>query len=678
MNWKDGRFRVQSFSPSGFMRIVNIKLKSYLLDPSQVNENALGNAWKQFLWEWGGTVPRPPLDDVSALNWTFLPKVDGQTFYNQNLDGRLSSHGPARVNRVMPQLTTSSPEIFNALAGTFCALTMDNPSRFRSSRHSGLLYFAASILYRASARTTTQDLQQRMEAIRDTNRKSTLVTHSTSKFLAALKNMQAHAIIVVSCHSKFDETLVREVFTYAMVESVVDKYVAMLERLTVNFVSYKVDAILESATETFSVLRQHWMSKEEARQYSWTHLPARLYTSFMRVGYVLDRPQFSKDIWKMMIDSGIRPGLKQFTTAIKGAGNVKDARQVELLWSMMLRSGLHVDDQAWTSRIGATLQTGKFSIGLGLLREWGELLEGNKKDGPKPSIFTLNVALSALTDAKHAINAQLIQDVLDWAAAKGIQADAFTCNILLSLFTKTGQIVPALDLLRQMKTNGVAPDVVTFTTLLNSLFSGKHDLHLSLEERDKIVLGIIELMESASVAPNDHLLAALVRGALSDKIDPTIADAVMKYAISGGKRIYGRLATVLLNFFFTEGNMDSVHVLWKELNTADLQADRYFFSRMVEGFAAAGELQYMAFFLNRMVKNGMSPTWCTLSSALSASTQQESRVIAERVIAEARVALSKGTLSFQENDPKQRLFLAIAHSYGLPNVHISNDTLFAR
>jgi pentatricopeptide repeat protein len=101
--------------------------------------------------------------------------------------------------------------------------------------------------------------------------------------------------------------------------------------------------------------------------------------------------------------------------------------------------------------------------------------------------------------------------------------------------------------------------------------------------------------------------------------------------------------------------------LWNHVNNANMQADAYFFNRMVEGFAKAGELHLMVIFLTRMIKNGMSPTWHTLISALSVSTEVGTRNIATRIVAATYYA-SKATTP--DDSRKERLFWDLAESYG--------------
>src|ERR1700760_4253996 len=125
----DSSLRVASFTPKGFQRKVYTSLIDYLKNRTSQNENQIVNVWKDFIWQWGGSVQRPCLPEISGLDWTFLPQVNGASFYNSASDGRSTSYGPWRIRVAMPLLTRSSPDIFTSLLGTFWALLLEWPSR---------------------------------------------------------------------------------------------------------------------------------------------------------------------------------------------------------------------------------------------------------------------------------------------------------------------------------------------------------------------------------------------------------------------------------------------------------------------------------------------------------------------------------------------------------------------
>jgi pentatricopeptide repeat protein len=578
----------------------------------------------------------------------------------------------------MPLLTWSSPDIFTTLLGTFCALLLDRPSRNLLENHGPFLNFAASMIYRSSTSSSQYHLLKDIMP-------HGIPTDVWSKFNSVLVDAHSHATIVLACSKISMDDLNDKNLDTERIEAVEESYVAKLERLTVGLRSLKLEAIWKDAHQVFSVFNGYWLSsKVTESKKERGKLTANLYLSFMRAGYLLDRYSFAVEVWNEMVQMGVTPEIKHLTTAIRGAGGLKDPHQIEKLWQMLVQSGMKTDDPVWTARIAATIQAGNLNKGLTMLLQMGHVWlksknpQNGKKSGivngnvpPKPSVITLNVALSALSRAKSP-DLQLIRSLINWAASLDIKPDTATYNIILSMFARAGKISSAIDVLDQMRSQVIPPDVITYTSLLSALFKLDSTILIGREERTDAVIRIISLMESDSIVPNDHTLAMLLVGALQGFADPKLSGAILTYARFAGRRIYGRLATTLLKCYFElpSPNLDSVLDLWNHINTADLQADTHFFDQMVQGLASAGRLDLMASFLDRMVKNGMSPTWSTLLSALSVSTEHRHKAIAEMVVSQAKKAVRDGELSSrQPNLPdgaiKERLFWALARLYEL-------------
>jgi pentatricopeptide repeat protein len=662
--------RVATFTPKGFERHAYTQLANYIALRTPQNEADLLNCWKDFLWQWGSAEQRPQFEGIAGLDWSFLPQINGRTFYNTTLDGRSTAYGSWRIRLALPLLTGSAPNIFDCLLGTFCALLMERNSLEFYRSHGSFLYFAACMIYRVS-------LTASRIALLDTLGHFELPPDQQGRFSLALDHAQAHSTIVLAC-SKLDASELSEMeLDGARVDALEEHYIAKLERLAVGGQPLKLRTIWQDAHHTFDVYNTEWTGTDLAASRSEpTKLTPNLYLSFMRVGYLLGRQLLATEAWNEMTKLGVKPDIKHITTAIKGAGTLKEPAHIASLWQMVVQSGIRTDDQVWSARIGATIQSGNFTKGLAILEEmgdaWSQSVKTTRKpDGtvihanvhsPKPTTSTLNVAISALANA-NVLDFNCIQNLIKWAASIGIQSDTVTCNAVISMFVRSGRIGSAFGILGQMESQHIPPDVVTCTMLISRLLTGQDISSLTQEERTDAVIRIIELMERHSIVPNDRTLAALLKGALSGSIDHRLSSAIIAFARSNGQKFYGRLATELLEYILQSPSHDVQPILslWNHVNNANMQTDAYFFNRMVEGFAKAGELRLMVIFLTRMIKNGMSPTWHTLLSALSVSTEVGTRNIATRIVA-ATYHASKATTP--DDSRKERLFWDLAESYG--------------
>jgi pentatricopeptide repeat protein len=681
---KAAAWRPASFTPDPFLRRLKSHLLFYLQNPNWRNEKQLLNAWKKYLWEWGGLEPRPRLSGISALDWSFLPHVDGASFYNTSSDGRSVSHGPWRVRSALPQLAKLSTEVFTAFLGTFCALMMESPTRPSLMRHWPFLYLAASISYRAST-VKSQELLSEM--------KRDIPSDRWHQFSSILEHAHHHATIVLAYRKLQSNGLDESNWADTVTEALERNYVARIERLTIGVQPMKLEALWRDAHETFRAFNITWLSESDRKDtQAPTKLTSRIYLSFMRVGFLLGHSSFANKAWNEMISYGLKPDLRHFTTAIKGAGTLKDAAQVEKLWQLITSSGIDTDDKVWAARIGATIQAGNFEKGLTLLEDMGKSwssfaeVSGKGRAGQhdtghapsKPTIATLNVALLALS-AQDPPNIARMQRLLNWASNLGIRSDIISCNIFLSMFARLGHFQSAIDLLKQMRSSGVIPDKFTYSSLIYALLASDR---ISSKERTAIALVFMKMMESQALTPNDHILSALLKGSLSGSLEPPIGQAVLSYAGSHGSIVYGRVATALLEHYIDSPAVDinSLQSLWNHVNNANLQVDAYFFNRMVQGFATLGQLDLMTFFLIRMVKTGMPPTWSTLLAALSVSLGKDDGQIAQVVVEQADKAIHGDRLLLSqqhspEDDQKRKLFYSLARRYGFDIEQFPNSAI---
>jgi pentatricopeptide repeat protein len=662
--------RLASHTPKGFQRLAYIRLANYIACRSPQNEADLLNGWKDFLWQWGASEQRPHFDGIAAMDWTFLPQIDGGSFYNSSFDGQVTKHGPWRIRQAMPLLTTSSSDIFTCLVGTFCALSIESHDLDFFQSHGAFLYFAACMIYRVSLTTSRPLLEEKLEAF-------DLTSEQRRVFISALHNAHTHSTIVLACSKlNFSELTGTEVDA-ARVEALEDHYVAKLERLTIGVQALKLQTIWEDAHRTFRIYRTDWAGVNgSTRDLEHSKLTPKMYLSFMRVGYLLKRQSFAIEAWNEMTRLGVKPDIKHITTAIKGAGALRDQSQVESLWQMLVQSGLQTDDQAWSVRIGATMQSGDFAKGLALLQEmgnsWSQAAMMASKvnydsasaalNTPKPTTRTLNVAIAALSNAKL-IDFGCIQSLLKWATSLGIQSDTVTCNMIISMFVRSGKFKSALGILGQMESHHISPDVVTCTVLVSGLLTSQDISAISKHDRTDAVVRIIELMEKHSIVPNHRTLAVLLKGALDGSFDQQLSSSIIAFARSNGQKLYGSLATVLLEHILQSSSHDiqPILALWNHVNNADMQADAYFFNTMVQGFAKANQVNLMVAFLTRMIENGMPPTWHTLLSALSVSTQERDREVTTKIVAATEYASKASTL---DDSRMERLFCDLAQAYG--------------
>jgi pentatricopeptide repeat protein len=390
-----------------------------------------------------------------------------------------------------------------------------------------------------------------------------------------------------------------------------------------------------------------------------TVMPLKLYHLFIRAAYRMRNHNAAVEIWNDMVVNGVQPTVTHWTEMIHGAGSMKDLDAVENMWQRMLDAGVKPDAVAWTARIRSTMRCARTNRGLSLLEEWSRewvtaaetylSAKGVKKDlvhmgdlpgVSKPTPQTLNTVLKGLIDKRQH---KRIQQLMGWAASCGILPDEYTFNLLIGMHMQDGEVAEAMAILDQMPAQKIEPSVVTFTILIDGIYQSDAASLMTPDAQATIAEQVLEAMENRGTEANLVTYGALINGLLHHQnIDA--AKKVLAHMHARGKAVPPQVHTVLMKYFFNHYNTESGSVkdLWANLNTADLKEDALFFNTMVQGFANAHEFDLTLRFLSKMARNGMDPSWTTLTVAVKALMDAGQRDRVQAIVDGAATAVARG------------------------------------
>ena len=619
-----------------------------------------------------------------SVDWSHLPKISGQTFYNDQTTGYVVGSVPMRLGRVLPRFTKQyHHQLSSSVLATFALLGPHKDASTglfnrESSEHKPLMLVLSSILYRTDIARPAQFIENVLTENSVGNVGPLL--QSVASFMDLVQNTPFMAMMMLSTESG----------GIASNNSGLDVAHDALE----NHFSKLVERIDEKAR--YGDLEKVWANAKSAFDLlgkgSQKAMSAQLYHLFIRASYRSGNPGAAIEVWNDMISAGIKPTISQWTEMILGAGRQKDVEAVEKMWQRMLDSGMVPDAQAWTVRIRAMIMCGKTKKGLNLLEEWSrdwvsaaEASIASQKASqkvdiplshmtdmpgiPKPNSRTLNSVLNVLVFRR---DHNQIQQLLGWAASMGISTDIFTFNKLMNMHLEDGCVKEAIAILDQMPGQGVQPDVATFTMLIDGIYKSEAGAEMTLEQQQNFATEVLEMMEKLGTEANLITFGALINGLLNNG-NLEAAKSVLLYMEDRGKPCPPQIHTVLMKYFFSQEEPDTASVkdIWQKVNTADLKADSLFFNTMVQGFASVNEFDLTLQFLTKMSRNGMDPTWTTLSTALRALVDAGQRDRAQAIVDGAASAMARGSMgigsgSMKGTSERQRdAFWALAESVGM-------------
>jgi pentatricopeptide repeat protein len=241
----------------------------------------------------------------------------------------------------------------------------------------------------------------------------------------------------------------------------------------------------------------------------------------------------------------------------------------------------------------------------------------------KPTIEVVNGALSAFMQLPLRFDQKLqsMQKILQWAGRFGIKPNVYTYNILMALYVEAGDYPTIFKLLRQMEHEGIEGDLATYTTIIRAAFSGQRFDNLSQSQQANRILAIFAELEKGGVKLSDRLYSIAIDRLLKAygniSAARTVIDHMSARNISPEPAVYASLIT----HYFQESppNIEAVDgLLLRVFGPPRARTDKYFFDRVIEGYATHGEVGKMMSVLARMSSHGNQPGYRALTSIVKA------------------------------------------------------------
>ncbi|KAF2793699.1 hypothetical protein K505DRAFT_305303 [Melanomma pulvis-pyrius CBS 109.77] len=377
-------------------------------------------------------------------------------------------------------------------------------------------------------------------------------------------------------------------------------------------------------------------------------IPEQLYNSLLTGFMALSLPERSVEVWNHIIASGINPDVKTWTAMLDGCSRARDLDGLNAIWARLLKSGIEPDEYAWTTRVHALISLRQINGGFAALDQMGKKWivaetaiksppkTGNKKlpkvtinHSTKPSIEVVNGAITALVQVSEraltfAQKKDFVQKVLQWAGNFSLKPDARTYNTLIMMYIKGGDYTTSFKLLRQMEKEAILPDVATYTMLIRSAFDNEKFANLSESEQADRVVSIFTELETGGVELNTQIYSSIVDRLLKQYENFTAVRAVIDHMMSRKIMPSPHIYTSLVTQYFqqTPPNIAAVDALWMQiLSTLGMMTDKILFDRIIEGYAANGEVGRMMAILTRMSMHGKLPSWNALTAVVTALGQ---------------------------------------------------------
>ncbi|KAK9138897.1 hypothetical protein Sjap_009491 [Stephania japonica] len=211
------------------------------------------------------------------------------------------------------------------------------------------------------------------------------------------------------------------------------------------------------------------------------------------------------------------------------------------------------------------------------------------------TVRSLNALLNALVECdKHDMIKNIFAEIDHYAAP-----DACTYNVLIKGACGNGCFDDALCLFDEMVKRGIAPNEVTFATLVSALCR-----ELRVEEAVRLKEDMVGLFH---LRPNVFLYASLIKGFCEvGRLDSALKvkeEALLDKELGADSAIY----TTLIRAFFKYDRKKEALELWEEMCGSGIKIDTVAYNAMISGFCDAKDFESAFGMLDEMVEKGLKP-----------------------------------------------------------------------
>jgi len=283
---------------------------------------------------------------------------------------------------------------------------------------------------------------------------------------------------------------------------------------------------------------------------------------------------------KKMRALNIKPDVVTFNALISAcasAGRWKDS--MSLLQQCQREPGVDPDIITYTSAMRACARARKYKDAIELLQVLQDL-------GLTPDVYAYTAAIDACAKGKMWRKAL---EILDEMRTRGVQPSEVTYSVAITACGNGGQWQRAMELLNQMRTKGMSINVITYSSTISALAKAARRTlketiggEGSAEELSTKALDLLEQMKEDGVAPDAYSYSGAISACASAGRWKEALDLLARMKKGGPKTRPNRITyTATISACGRAGEWKQALLLFDEMKNYGLQADRISYNAVV-------------------------------------------------------------------------------------------------
>lgn len=325
------------------------------------------------------------------------------------------------------------------------------------------------------------------------------------------------------------------------------------------------------------------------------------------------------DIFEAAVGLHSNGSNTQATVVIKGKDDMLLSPNLDALdiytASALLRSHAMNGDLSSVRRVLAALSGRNDAVIDGLkVGSW----PGTGPAGSlKPNTRCYNIAISALADSKTENSLDLAKQIFDAMTEPGHKSDMapskslVTYNAMILALTNNGQYEEAIDLFYQMKRGGVAPDKISYTSLVKAI--------VAMSEGD--IEEFFYDMKEQGVSPDPILFNTVIKSLCEQKkivAAKKIVTHMENTGVAPDSMTYGLLMKGLLDTGSPSAALTLFETACADRRTVALTENVHLYTTAISAAAAVADHERALELLARMNRNGITPNLKTMTALVGA------------------------------------------------------------
>ena len=276
----------------------------------------------------------------------------------------------------------------------------------------------------------------------------------------------------------------------------------------------------------------------------------------------------------------IKPDVVTFNALISAcasAGRWKDS--MSLLQQCQREPGVDPDIITYTNAIRACARARKYKDAVELLQVLQDL-------GLEPDVYAYTAAIDACAKGKMWRKAL---DILDEMRTHGVQPTEVTYSVAITACGNGGQWERAMELLNQMRMKGMSINVITYSSTISALAKAARrnmketaSAGGSAEELSSKALDLLEQMKKEGVEPDTYSYSGAINACASAGRWEDALDLMAQMKKGGPKTRPNRITyTGAISACSRAGEWEHALRLFDEMRNNGLQADRISYNAVV-------------------------------------------------------------------------------------------------